>query len=180
MAEGSSSKGTNKIKLLILIMVVCFILLAAAIGALAYHMGNKKGADDNIEPQKREVLVTKDNVNEIVEQMEQSSQKVAPGSYEVAMSTVWHFADGKAASTDSYVENSTANTNDVYFDIILKDSEEKIYSSPVIPVGSSMSEITLDKEMEAGSYDCVMVYSLLDGSQNVLSTVRVAFTIVIG
>ena len=87
------------------------------------------------------------------------------------------FVDGNSASYDAYVENSEANTNDVYFDIYFADSDEKIFESPVLPRGSYLKNIKLDKTLAAGSYDCVIVYSLIDEEQNVLSDVRVAMTI---
>jgi hypothetical protein len=50
----------------------------------------------------------------------------------------------------------------------------------VIPVGSHLEDITLDKELDDGTYDCVVTYTLVDDDQNPISTVRVALTIVIG
>jgi hypothetical protein len=62
----------------------------------------------------------------------------------------------------------------------LADTEENIYSSPVLPIGSHLEDITLDKELEDGTYDCVMTYTLVDEDQNPLSSVRVSLTIVVG
>jgi hypothetical protein len=128
---------------------------------------------------KRNVVVTPDNVEEAASQLEESDY-VVPGSYEVRMNTTWHFKDSASASDDAYVENAIENTNDVYFDVTLADTDENIYSSPVIPLGSHLEDITLDKELKDGTYDCVLTYTLVDEEQNPLSSLRVGLQIVIG
>ena len=78
------------------------------------------------------------------------------------------------------VENDPKNTNDVYFDIVLAEDEEKvIYKSPVIPRGGHLEEIVLDEALEAGTYDCVVIYHAVDEEQNTLGTVRIALQIIV-
>jgi hypothetical protein len=158
--------------------IVIIVLLVVVIVLLAKNGTNTDTSATESAP-KRNVVVTPDNVEETIAQLEESDY-VTAGSYEVVMNTTWNFKDGASASEDAYVENSVDNTNDVYFDITLADTGENIYSSPVIPIGSHLEDITLDKELEDGTYDCVMTYTLVDGEQNPLSTVRVTMTIVIG
>ena len=47
-----------------------------------------------------------------------------------------------------YILIYVTNTNAVYFDIMRSDTEETIFESPVIPVGSHMEGITLDKALD--------------------------------
>lgn len=128
--------------------------------------------------EKRNVVVTPENVDEILADMEEAS-KSQPGQFEVTMNSTWEFESGDVASSNAYVGNSTANNNDVYFDIVLADSEETIFESPIIPVGSHLESITLDKALEAGTYDCVLTYHLLDENDEPTSTLNIAVTIVI-
>ncbi len=96
------------------------------------------------------------------------------------MNTTWHFETGDSASYDAYVANVAENTNDVYFDIFLEGQEEEpIYQSPVIPRGSEMEEITLDKPLDAGTHNCVLIYHLVDEEQKTVSTLQVGLTIVV-
>jgi len=104
---------------------------------------------------------------------------VPVGSYRAKMSSDWVFADGTSASENAYVENAVANRHDVYFDIILSDTNERIYASPVLPIGSHLKAITLDKDLDAGTYDCIVEYHLVDEEQNTLGTVNFALTIII-
>ena len=128
---------------------------------------------------KRNVVVNSNNVEQVAEELIKE-EYVAPGYYSTQMSTTWHFATGDAVSEDAYVKNDAGNTNDVYFDVFLESNEdEPILQSPVIPRGSELNGISLEKQLDAGTYDCVMVYHLIDDEQNTVSTLRVAFTIII-
>ena len=90
------------------------------------------------------------------------------------------FSTGKEASYDAVVENVETNTNDVYFDIVLESDETKVlYKSPVIPRGGRLEEIILDEPLEAGNYECVVIYHLIDENQNTLSTLRIGLTIIV-
>ncbi len=168
-AAGKKRKDNNK-KIIIAGIVIIIILLAVLVFLLL------KGKED--EP-KRNVVVNKDNVEKVTDEM--INQKyVEPGYYNVEMPMEWHFKTGDAASEDAFVRNVEENTNDVYFDVFLADDEsESILESPVIPRGSEMENIALDKPLKKGTHDCVMVYHLIDEEQNTLSTLRVGFKIVV-
>lgn len=132
-----------------------------------------------VEETKRNVVVNESNAEEVASEMI-NQEYVAPGYYSASMTTTWHFPTGDAVSGDAYVENKTENTNDVYFDIFLADQEDvPIYQSPVIPRGSELKEIALDKPLEAGSHDCILIYHLVDEEQKTVSTLRVGITIVV-
>lgn len=53
----------------------------------------------------------------------------------------------------------------MYFDIVRSYNGENIYSSPIIPIGSHLEDITLNKSLEAGEYGCVLTYHLLDENE---------------
>ena len=145
------------------------------------HLG--RGTQQEEETEKRNVVVTEDNVQEVIEQLsEQAEQEpVAPGYYTVTMTNEWHFADGKAVSDDAFVANDERNTNDVYLDVVLAENEDEvIYSSPVIPLGAELHDIALDTELDAGTYDCIAIYHLVDEDQNTVDTLRVRLAIIVG
>lgn len=166
--KGKDGKGKLP---LILCAVVITILLVVIIVLLL------RGRED--ESEKRNVVVTPDNVDEVIAEMDEA-EFVEPGYYTVNMNTEWHFSKGDAVSEDARVDNLVENTNDVYFDVFLAEDETNpIYKSPVIPVGSFLEHIVLGEALDAGTYDCVMIYHLVDEEQNTISTLRVAFTIVV-
>lgn len=157
------------------VLIICIVIILALIGVVLYLLLNK----DSEEQTRRNVVVNEDNVDEIIQQM-RDSDRVADGYYEMTMNSTWYFKNGTAASDNAYVENTITNTNAVYFDIMRSDTDETIFESPIIPVGSHLEEITLDKDLDAGTYDCVLIYHLLDEDyENEISTVRVSVTIVV-
>lgn len=166
-------KGEKKKVVAVTIIIVAVI--AVLVGVIVYLLIHREPA----EAEKRNVVVNQNNVEQVVEDMAEQ-EYVEPGYYATRMTTTWHFASGDAVSEDAYVENAPDNTNDVYFDVFLAgDESTPILQSPVIPVGASLEDITLDTALEAGTYDCVMVYHLVDEEQNTVSTLRVGFTIIV-
>lgn len=156
-----------------LIPVVGICCATVLVGAVVLLGQGESEPDD-----KRNVVINHENLEEVLKDMS-ASDFVPLGSYEAKMSSNWIFEDGTSASENAYVENVVANTHDVYFDIMLSDTNERIYASPVLPVGSYLEAITLDKDLDAGTYDCVMEYHLVDEEQNTISTVNFALTIIV-
>lgn len=167
--------GAGTVGIVFLIAVV-FVMA----GIIAYLLVSHQSEGD--ENERRNIVITPDNVQEVIEQMTQTAPEelTAPGYYTVWMNYEWHFASGDAVSEDAYVENLAVNTNAVYFDVfLLEDEENAVYKSPLLPLGSRLRDIALDTPLEAGTYDCVAVYHLVDDDQNTLSTLRVTVTLIV-
>ena len=178
MSEQENKKQTGKG--ILVIGVIAIVVVAALIGVIIFLLVKQRAPKEELP--KRQVLVTEDNVEEVVEEIQELEEikKVAPGYYTVTMFTTWHFKDGSEASYDGYVINVENNTNDVYFDIVMAEDESQIlYSSPIIPIGGRLNEIKLNRDLDAGTYDTVCIYHLVDEEQNDLSEVRVYLTLVI-
>lgn len=154
------------------VVIACIVIIVVLVAIIVLLLQKKE------EP-KRNVVVNEENAEEVVAQMA-ATEYTEPGYYTVNMATKWHFSKGDAVSEDARVDNVAINTNSVYFDVFLKDDEEEpVYSSPVIPVGSYLENIALEKILGAGNYDCVMIYHLVDEEQETISTLRVAFQIIV-
>lgn len=167
-----SAKGGKGGKI---VLAICIVVIIALLGVVIFLLLNK---GEKEEPVKRNVVVNKDNVDEIVSQMIEK-EITEQGYYEATMNSTWNFEDGSAISEDAYVKNAETNQNSVYFDVTLADTNATIYESPIIPVGSYLDNIALGSDLNAGSYDCIVTYHLLNESDESISTVRVSLTIVI-
>lgn len=174
--EGKKGKGG-----LVTIVIVAVVVIVALAGVIIYLLlSRNQGTDAEPEEEKRNVVVTSENVERVLEEIDEAGEATAPGYYTVTMDTTWHFATGSEASYDAVVVNVEKNTNDVYFDIVLESDEKRVlYKSPVIPRGGRLEDISLDEALDAGTYDCVVIYHLIDEEQNTLSTVRVALQIIV-
>lgn len=154
-----------------IIMIGFGILIAVCFGIVLHFLPGKDSESYN-------VVVIPDNVEQIVSQLEQ--QEYTPiGSYEVTMNNDWVFPDGNSPSTNAYVENSVNNQNTIFFTISLSGEEDDIYKSPYMQVGSHLENIKFDKKLDAGSYDAVLTYHLVDDAQKELSHVSVSITITV-
>lgn len=171
-SQRSEKKDNNKTMMAVMGAVIA--VMAVAIVGLAL----RKPAEEEQQPM-RNVVVTPENLDGVIDQINERDF-TTPGYYTVNMATEWHFPKGDDISYDARVDNLAENTNNVYFDVFLaSDETTPIYQSPVIPVGSFLEWITLDVPLEMGTYDCVMVYHLVDDAQETISTLRVAFTIIV-
>ena len=172
MAKESNQTGKGT-KIAIIIGSIVIVALVITVIVLLVRGRSK---EDEV---KRNVVVNQENAEQVAEDLI-NEPYIEPGYYSTQMSTEWHFSTGDAISEDAYVKNDAGNTNDVYFDVFLESDESTpILQSPVIPRGSELDNISLDKKLDAGTYDCVMVYHLVDDDQNTVSTLRVAFTIIV-
>jgi len=173
--ENAEKSGKGGIKA---VVIGSAVVIAILVGVIIVLLTGQKNGDTERET-KRNVVVNQQNVEKVAEELA-SQEYVAPGYYNVQMTTTWHFQTGDGVSEDAYVANDAGNTNDVYFDVFLAEDESTpILESPVIPRGAEFDNIALDTPLEAGNYDCVMIYHLVDEEQNSISTLRVGFTIAV-
>lgn len=172
--EAAAKRGSSPgFKIAVIAAAAVIIALLAVIVVLL----NKKpeAAESGSAPgYVRGTVLTEDNVEEVLAKAE---EPVEAGSYNCTMNMEWHFENSSKASYDAYVLNSDRNTHTVYFDVFLEETNELVYSSPYLPVGSSLDSIQLSSQLAAGTYPAIVNYHLVDNEQRELSTVAVAVTL---
>ena len=161
----------------IISFAVVGVLVVLVIVASALGQGKSDNTSDTGASSEKNVVITPDNVQDVIDSM--NEKRVAPGTYNVKMNPTWTFESGSSTSKDAYVENSATNNNDVRFTITLKDTDEEVFSSPIIPLGSRLANITLDKALPAGTHDCIITYHLLDDKGEDVSSVKLSLTITV-
>jgi hypothetical protein len=177
--------GIGKVVLIIGLIIIIVLLVVIVVLLLRKPQSPENPASPASQTEEtgkqREVLVNEDNIADIAQQLNESAEeRVQPGRYTAMMNFEWHFATGDSESTDSYVANSIENTNDVYFDLFLADDlENAIYESPVIPRGKELRNIRLKTDLNAGTYDCILVYHLVDEKQNTISTASFTVKVIV-
>lgn len=163
----SEKKGK---KLLITGLIAVILVIAVLVGVIIYLLNGRQEPETQIKG--RAVLLTENNVEEFDNQ-----EPVEDGYYMVTMNTSWDFDDGSAESHNAYVANAPENTRTVYFDVLLSDTGDNIYSSPYMPVGSELQNFALDKDLEAGDYQAIVTYHLVDEDYNEIDDVSAEITI---
>ena len=70
-----------------------------------------------------------------------------------------------------------SNLHTIYFDVYDTATDELLYSSPMLPVGTELNNIKLEKELQKGEYDAVVQYTLVGEENEEVSTVGFNITI---
>lgn len=153
------------------IIIALFVMLCAALAVCVYLLLSKPEAEED---KLDRGFVDENNAGTIMSEM---GDKVAEGMFECKMTTSWVFEDGKSESPNAYVANVENNLHTLYFDVYDKTTDELLYSSPLIPVGSEIQGIKLDKELAKGEYDAVVMYTLVDESEKEVSQAGFNITI---
>ena len=113
---------------------------------IVYDDAAIEGGWDNLSPE------------EIAERL---NQKVAEGMINISMNTAPYFEDG-AADGNLMIVNESINNYPQQVEFIRNDTQEVIYQSKAIPVGSKIERDALDVELPAGTYECTAMFHNLD------------------
>ena len=113
---------------------------------IVYDSSAVEGGWDNLSPE------------EIAEKL---NEKVAEGMINISMNTAPYFENGKAEGNVMIV-NESINNYPQQVEFIRNDTQEVIYQSKAIPVGSKIEHAALDVELPAGTYECTAMFHNLD------------------
>lgn len=111
---------------------------------------------------KPEVITPVANASNIEQIQGEIKDKVAKGMFMTHMNTTWTFTDGKSASDDAVMGNSSANSYPFWFEVTLTDTNEVVYKSGLLPVGQQISEIKLEKDLDKGTYPATLKIQMVD------------------
>ena len=93
--------------------------------------------------------------------IENLNAKVEEGMINISMNTSPSFADGIAAG-NLMIVNEGANRYPQVVEITRNDTQELIYKSGAIPVGSKIESDALDVDLDKGMYECTAMFYSVD------------------
>lgn len=174
-SESNRTGGVPKSrKALYVVLTIGILVIIALLGVIIFLLTRPKEDPKPTVSEGRATIVTPENVEEVLEQQD---KPLEAGYYTCEMNVDWNFKDSSSPSYNAYVANAEENSHTVYFDVYLESTGELVYSSPYMPVGSELTDITLDADLAAGEYPSIVTYHLVDEDKAELSTVSVAVTI---
>lgn len=164
----AETDGKKKNRTIIIVIAIFAVVVVTLMGVIIYLLNRGNNSVQRDDTQRKvadsvRTVLDEDSANNVMDQMR---EEVAEGMFECQMSMTWTFADGKAESQDAYVANSANNTHPICFDVYMRDTEELLYSSPVLPVGTDLRNFKMDQELPAGSYQATVMYKLLEDVDN--------------
>lgn len=137
---------------------------ARAKAGIVYDSAAVEGGWDNLSPE------------EIAEKL---NEKVAEGMINISMNTAPYFESGTAEGNVMIV-NEAINNYPQKVEFIRNDTQEVIYASNAIPIGSKIERAKLNVELPAGTYECTAMFHNLDpDSGNILGTAGAIINITI-
>ena len=137
---------------------------ARAKAGIVYDSSAIEGGWDNLSPE------------EIAEKL---NEKVVEGMINISMNTAPYFENGTAEGNVMIV-NESINNYPQQVEFIRNDTQEVIYQSKAIPVGSKIERAALDVELPAGTYECTAMFHNLDPvSGEIIGTAGAIITITI-
>lgn len=89
------------------------------------------------------------------------NEKVKQGMVNISMNTNPIFQTGTSEG-NLLIVNSNRNNYPQVVNIVLKDTEESIYTSGAIPVGSKIENAKLSMDLDPGTYECIAYFSNVD------------------
>ena len=137
---------------------------ARAKAGIVYDSAAIEGGWDNLSPE------------EIAEKL---NAKVVEGMINISMNTAPYFENG-AADGNLMIVNESINNYPQQVEFIRNDTQEVIYQSKAIPVGSKIERAALDVELPAGTYECTAMFHNLDPETgDIIGTAGAIITITI-
>lgn len=177
--DNTEKKNKNIIIIIIAALVIVIAVLIVCV-VLLLTKRNEEQTPDSGNVTNTSVLdrgfVDADNIENIIDEMD---EKVGEGMFECKMTTAWTFDDGKSTAPNAYVANVENNLYTLYFDVYEETTNELLYSSPMLPVGTEIANFKLDKELPAGEYDAVVMYTMVDENLEEVSSVGFKVTITV-
>jgi len=98
------------------------------------------------------------DVDKIVEGL---NEKVEEGMINISMNTSPNFANGTSAG-NLMIVNEAVNRYPQVVEITRNDTNEVIYKSGAIPVGSKIENAKLSTDLDAGTYECTAMFYNVD------------------
>ena len=98
------------------------------------------------------------DVDKIIEGL---NEKVEEGMINISMNTSPNFANGTSAG-NLMIVNEAVNRYPQVVEITRNDTNEVIYKSGAIPVGSKIENAKLSADLDAGTYECTAMFYNVD------------------
>ena len=174
-----TQKKNNKKKIIAIIAIIAVI-----VGGVAVYCVSKNHASGGEDPSTGMVWDANAEEGGLEGRSEEEIQaelnkKVEEGMINISMNTSPVFADGTSEG-NLMIVNSSANHYPQIVYIVRKDTNEEIYRSGGIPIGSKIENAALNVDLPAGTYDCIAYFNNADPDTGaILGTAGAEITITV-
>ena len=153
-APGQPQQKKNSKKPLIIVLIIILLLLAG-LGIWWFAGGSAGGFFDNSAQSGQAPYKTAEEIQA------ELNRQVEEGMFNISIASVVEFADGTSPGT-AYIENVPGNRYNMTVEITLDDSGEVVYQSGGLRPDSYIDDITLTKDLDAGTYPATATFTAYD------------------
>ena len=167
-----------------LVIFLCAVLLIGALLLAVLVFGESEKPADVIDDTSAGLVFDEAAVEGGWEQLSQEeieaklNEQLEEGMINISMNTSPYFEDGTSKG-NLMIVNETINRYPQKVEIIRNDTDEVIYTSGAIAVGSKIEAAALDVDLDAGTYECTALFHNLDNSGNIIGSAGAIITITI-
>lgn len=152
----------NSLRVIIgLLIVIIIILLLRSCGTSEPSVSEYTKTYFDLTEDSNAVEGEREKVNQSEKQAE-LNEKVAMGMINISMNLNPTFENG-ASEGNLLIVNEEINHYPQVVEIYRKDTEELIYKSGLIPVGSRVDTAKLSVDLDKGVYSCLAYFNAVDG-----------------
>lgn len=175
---------TRKNPLLIAIVVLLAILIVVG-GVIAYQLiskdnqrleEEKTGLFKTIEQDPNVVVAEGDK--SISDKLAELQKQVDEGHVSLSMNVTMIVEDGSKTG-EIYLENPEANRYDMFVTVFLDETQSVIGQTGIIPRGSAIKSMELDKKLKKGTHPATITYNLINEEKQVEEQASVGIEIIV-
>ncbi len=105
-----------------------------------------------------------------VELGQETREKVEKSMFMTHMNTTWRFEDGESASHNAVMGNHSSNNYPFYFTVTVKETDEIVFTSGILPVGTQIASIVLEKDLDPGTYPALVNVHMIEENNEVVES----------
>ncbi len=151
-------RGSGKKAAVVLLIVLLLAILGVLVGLLLRQEQHADKVDSD--GMDYEVNVITDDTDALQDAVDRMVEKAKEGQMALSMRTEAYSEDGRTFVC--YLGNSEQNRYDMFMVLYRDDTQEELYRTGLIPIGSHMEEFTLEEALEPGRYEATIVYNQVE------------------
>lgn len=138
-------------------IIIGLTVMVLISGSMFYLFTKVNSKNDKLEMDKN-VMVGNVNGDDLEKRLREAQEKVDEGRLAIDIAPNPIFKDGKS-SGKAMIGNPISNTKNFTVEFIIEDTNESVYISGLIPPGSYIEEIKLEKELGKGKYPTIAYFT---------------------
>ncbi len=172
-------KQNKKYLVLSAAALMLLVALTAAVVRLVSGDADEEAASDSVSGMMAyETNLITDDSDALQDAVDKLYEKAKEGQMALEMQTEAISADG--TTFQCYLANSRSNNYDMFMVFYDDETQEEIYRSGLIPIGSRIEEFKLKEELGPGSHAITVVFHQVEADrQTVHAQVNVGLTLIV-